>query len=167
MLAEPGKGSAIADRVISSSIGMKCHFTDSGKIVALCTTGIAYLSANGELEFFHDFEGKILALTDVSQSGIAVCLKKTEISEKNIIIIFDKNGKIVYNEVVPQSINSLAYCEGVLFWTNFDGVSRLDLGSGQVDFEEYVTDGKKLLALDSKEILLCSPQKAVYITFRT
>ncbi len=167
MLAEPGKGSAIAERVISSSIGMKCHFTDSGKIVALCTTGIAYLSANGELEFFHDFEGKILALTDVSQSGIAVCLKKTEISEKNIIIIFDKNGKIVYNEVVPQSINSLAYCEGVLFWTNFDGVSRLDLGSGQVDFEEYVTDGKKLLALDSKEILLCSPQKAVYITFRT
>ena len=50
---------------------------------------------------------------------------------------------------------------------DFDGVSRLDISSGQIDFEEYATDGKKLLALNGKEILLCSPQKAVYITFRT
>lgn len=167
MVAEPGKGSAIAERVIASSIGLECHFTDDGKIAALCTTGVAYLSASGELEFFHDFDGKILATADVSQHGAAVCLKKTEISEKNIIIIFDKSGKIVYNDVVPKSVNSLAYREGVLFWMDFDGVSRLDISNGQIDFEEFATDGKKLLALDSKEILLCSPQKAVYITFRT
>ena len=167
MVAEPGKGSAIAERVIASSIGIECHFTDDGKIAALCTTGVAYLSASGELEFFHDFDGKILATADVSQHGVAVCLKKTEISEKNIIIMFDKSGKIVYNDVIPQSINSVAYREGVLFWTDYSGVSRLDIASGEIDFEEYVTDGKKLLALDSKEILLCSPQKAVYITFRT
>ncbi len=167
MLAEPGKGSAIAERVISSSIGIQCHFTDEGKLAALCATGVAYLSENGEMEFFHDFEGKILATADISRDGVAVCLKKTEISEKNIIIIFDKSGKIVYNDVVPQSINSLAYREDVLFWIEYSGVSRLDIASGEIDFEEYTTDGKKLLALDNKEILLCSPQKAVYITFRT
>lgn len=167
MLAEPGKGSAISERVVSSSIGLRCHFTDDGKLATLCTAGVAYLSDNGDLEFFHDFEGKLLATADVSQDGIAVCLKKTEISEKNIIIIFDKSGKIVYNDVVPKSINSLAYREGVLFWMDFDGVSRFDISSGQIDFEEYATDGKKLLALNGKEILLCSPQKAVYITFRT
>jgi len=94
-------------------------------------------------------------------------LKKTAISEKNIIIIFDKSGKIVYNDVIPQSITDLAYREGALFWTDHAGVSRLDIASGEIAFEEYATDGKRLLALDDKEILLCSPQKAVYITFRT
>ena len=167
MLAEPGKGSSISENVIASSMGMQCHFTESGKLAVLCTTGVAYLSADGEVEFFHDFEGKIPTTADLSGDGVALCLKKTAISEKNIIIIFDKSGKIVYNDVIPQSITDLAYREGALFWTDHAGVSRLDIASGEIAFEEYATDGKRLLALDDKEILLCSPQKAVYITFRT
>ena len=167
MLAEPGKGTAIAEREIATSVGIRSHFTESGKLAVLCSTGVAYLSGNGDLEFFYDFEEKIPAKADLTGNGVAICLKKTAISEKNIVIIFDKSGKIVYNDVVPQNVNSLAYREGVLFWTDYSGVSRLDLDSGQIDFEEYTTDGKVLLAVDDKEILLCSPQKAVYITFRT
>lgn len=167
MIAEPGRGTAIAEKVIAASTGLQCHFTDSGKLAVLCSTGVAYLSNNGELELFYDFEGKIPAFFDINEGGIAICLKKSAISEKNIIIIFDKSGKIVYNDVVPQSINSLAYREEVLFWTVYNGVGWLELDSGQIAFEEYATDGKVLLAVNGKEILLCSPQKAVYITFRT
>lgn len=166
MLAKPGEGSAIAEKQIASSLGLRCHFTESGKLAVLCSTGVAYLSGNGELEFFYDFGGKIPAAADICKDGIAICLKKSAISEKNIIIIFDKSGKIVYNSVVPNNINSLAYRDKVLFWSDYSGVSRLDLNSGQIDFEEFLTDGKKLLAVNDKEILLCSPQKAVYITFR-
>jgi hypothetical protein len=167
MLAEPGKGSAIAENVIASSVGVQCHFTKSGKLAALTTTGVAYLSNNGELEFFYDFEGKIPVTADLSEDGVAICLKKTAISEKNMIIIFDKSGKIVYNDVVGQSILSLAYQEGVLFWTDYNGVSQLNLASQEIAFVTYAAEGKKLLAVNNKEILLCSPQKAVYITFRT
>ena len=73
----------------------------------------------------------------------------------------------MYNDVVPKSISSLAYREGVLFMTDYNGVSRLEIDSGRMDFEEYATDGKVLLAVNEREVLLCSPQKAVYITFRT
>ena len=167
MLAEPGKGTAIAEKVIASSLGIECVFTDSGKLAVLTGTGVSYLKDNGEIEFFYDFGGKIPASADLSGDGIAVCLKKTAISEKNIIIIFDKSGKIGYNDVTPQSVSSIAYREGALFFTDYGGVSRLDLDSGQIDFEEYITDGKVLLPVNGREILLCSPQKAVYITFRT
>lgn len=167
MLAQPGKGEAIAEQKIASSLGLQCHFTESGKLAALCTTGLAYLSNDGELEFFYDFEEKIPTTADLCADGVAICLKKSEISEKNIIIIFDKSGKIVYNDVVPQNLIGLAYREKTLFMTDYNGVSRLDLDSKQIDFEEYQTDGKVLLALNEREVLLCSPQKAVYITFRT
>ena len=167
MLAEPGKGEAIAERVIASSLGIRCHFTEAGKLAILTTTGLGYLSNSGELEFFYDFEGKIPAVADICEDGVAICLKKSAISEKNIIIIFDKSGKIVYNDVIPQSISSLAYREGVLFMTDYNGVSRLELDSGRMDFREYATDGRVLLAVNEREVLLCSPQKAVYITFRT
>ena len=167
MIAEPGKGSAIAEEQIASALGLRCYFTESGKLAVLCTTGVAYLSNNAELEFFYDFEEKIPTTADIGADGVAVCLKKSAIFEKNIIIIFDKSGKMVYNDVVPQSVSNLAYKEGVLFFTDYGGVSRLDIASGKIDFEEYTTDGKVLLAVNAREILLCSPQKAVYITFRT
>ena len=167
MLAEPGKGEAISEEVISNSMGLQCHFTASGKIAVLCTTGVAYLLENGKIDFFYDFKEKIPACYDISAEGIAVCLKKSVISEKNIIIIFDKSGKIVYNDVTSQSVNSLAYREGALFFVTYDKVCRLNPRSGQIDVEEYITDGKKMLVVNEKEVLLCSPQKAVYITFRT
>ena len=167
MLAQPGKGEAIAERIIASTIGIQCHFTDSGKLAVMCTTGVAYISRNGELDFFYDFDGQIPTSADLCGAGAAICLKKSAISEKNIIIIFDKSGKIVYNGVTDQKVDQLAYQEGVLFWTDYNGVTRLDLRSGEVDFVGCTTDGKKMLSVDDKEVLLCSPQKAVYITFRT
>ena len=167
MLAEPGKGSAISENVVASSLGIKCHFTSSGKLAVLCTTGVSYLLRNGEIEFFYDFEEKIPTTAELSVDGVAICLKKSEISEKNIAIIFDKSGKIVYNSVVNQKVDQLAYRNGILFWTNYRGVGRLDIDSGLVDFEEYATEDKKLLVVNNKEVLLCSPQKAIYITFRT
>lgn len=167
MLAEPGKGTAIAENVIASSVGLQCEFTSAGKLVALTSGGVAYLSANGVIESFYDFEGKIPSSAELSSNGAVVCLKKSAISEKNIIIIFDKTGKIVYNDVTPQSVIDVAYRENVLFYTTYEGVNRLNLQSGELVLEEYAMDGKVLLAVNDKEILLCSPQKAVYFTFRT
>lgn len=167
MLAEPGKGTAIAENVIASSVGLQCEFTSAGKLVALTSSGVAYLSANGAIESFYDFEGKIPSSAELSSNGAVVCLKKSAISEKNIIIIFDKTGKIVYNDVTPQSVIDVAYRENVLFYTTYEGVNRLNLQSGELVLEEYAMDGKVLLAVNDKEILLCSPQKAVYFTFRT
>lgn len=166
MLAEPGKGEAIAERTIASALGVQCCFTVSGKLAVLCTTGVAYFSSNGELDFFYDFEEKIPASADLSADGVAICLKKSAISEKNIIIIFDKSGKIVYNDVVQQNVTGLAYRGKALYMTDYNGVSRLDLDSKQIDFEEHPTDGKVLLAVNENEVLLCSPQKAIYITFQ-
>ncbi|MBO5931324.1 MAG: hypothetical protein J6Q70_03715, partial [Clostridia bacterium] len=133
----------------------------------LTSSGVAYLSANGPIENFYDFEGKIPSGVELSPNGAVVCLKKSAISEKNIIIIFDKAGKIVYNDVTPQSVIDVAYRENVLFYTTYEGVNRLDLQSGELVLEEYTMDGKVLLAVNDKEVLLCSPQKAVYFTFRT
>ena len=166
-IAEPGKSTAIAEVKIAESLGLGCTFTESGKLAVLTTTGVCYLSANGEIEFFYDFAEKIPASVDMNENGIAVCLKKTTISEKNIVIIFDKSGKIVYNDVVPKSVTQIAYREGVLFWTSYDGVSRLKLDNGEIDFVEHQTDGKRLLAVDGEEVMLCSPQKATYLSFRT
>ncbi len=167
MLAEPGKDKAIAELPVSHSVGVRCSFTEAGKLAVLCSTGVAYFSDRGEMESFYDFEGKIPTSADIGANGIAVCLKKSVISEKNIVIVFDKSGKIVYNDLVPQNVDQLSISKGSLFWTSFNGVGRLQLDTNRIDFVETVTDGKRLLAVDDGEVMLCSAQKAVYITFRT
>ncbi len=165
LLAEPGKKEAIAEPIVSDSLGLRCCFTDSGKIAVLYSDGISFLSKRGKTEASLDFEGQQPQLYDVGADGAVVSLKKNTISEKNIVIVFDKNGKIVYNDVITERIGQLSRSEDSLYWTTDTGVSRLNLRNGSVWFHECVTDRRVLLAVSEEEALICSPQKAIYLKF--
>ena len=41
MMAEPGKGEQIAENVIADSLGIRCHFTEAGKLAVLTTTSLS------------------------------------------------------------------------------------------------------------------------------
>ena len=72
-IAEPGKSTAIAEVKIAESLGLGCTFTESGKLAVLTTTGVCYLSANGEIEFFYDFAEKIPASVQGCSLLLCVC----------------------------------------------------------------------------------------------
>lgn len=165
LLAEPGRGEAIAEPTVSDSMGLRCCFTDSGKIAVLCSDGIDFFSKRGKTEASLNFEGQQPQLYDVGTDGVVVSLKKNTISEKNIVIVFDKNGKIVYNEGVTERIVQLSRSGNTLYWMTDTGVARLNLQSGSVSFLDCVTERRTLLAVSAEEALICSPQKAVYLNF--
>jgi hypothetical protein len=166
-LAEVGKTVPLAETVLDGSMGVDCAFTSSGMLAVLCGNGIAYLDEKGAQKEFYDFEGKIPTMSSVGTDGIAVCLKKNTISPKNIVIVFDKNGKMVYNETVGERLCDLAYAGRAVFWTTDRGIYRLELADQGVAFTECATDGRRLLAASEGEALLCSPQKAFYISFHS
>ena len=165
MIAEPGKSEAIANTRVSNTLGLSCTLTSTGRIAVLCSGGVAYLSDHGELQFFHDFEGDIIAAAEVGEEGIVVACKKNEISEKNIVIVFDKTGKIVYNEVITEEVGQPARNGNAVFWVTDEGITRLNLKTGEKKFIECQTDQRVLLAVNETEVLLCSPQKAIYVDF--
>lgn len=165
-LAEVGKDVPIATPRVSSSLGLSCAFTSGGKISVLCTDRVIHYNTDGnETGDTHLFSGMTLTHMDLGNDGIAISLKKNAVSGENQVIVFDKNGKIVYNETVAEKIGQLKRHADTVFWTTADGVERLHLKTSSVERREAATNGRVLLAISETEVLCCSPGKAVYIGF--
>jgi hypothetical protein len=165
MLAEPGKGEAIAETVVGNTAGVRCGFTSSGNVSVLCSGGVTYLDPRGQVFMQYDFEGKLPAHADLSADGIAVCLKKNVIAPKNIVIVFDKNGKIVYNDSIPNQADQILLQGNSVFWVYENGVDRLRLSDKALSSKQMQTAQRVFLAVSEGELLSCSPQKAVYVDF--
>ncbi len=166
MLAKPGEREAHARVTLEQTTGLSCTFTESGRVAVLCDDGVRYISKRGEVRGAYDFDGRILAAYDVSAEGICVALKKSAVSSKNIVIAFDKNGKIVYNEDVGEEIVALARCDDTVFWMTKRGVFSASIKHETVAFKACETVGRTLLAVSDREALCCSAQKAYYVSFR-
>ncbi len=165
-IAEVGKEKHLFDGKISSSMGLSCTFTDGGKLAVLCSDRVVFYTTEGrESGDALLFDGMNLTAMDLGKSGIAISLKKNAVSEQTQVIVFDKNGKIVYNETVLEKLGQLKYTENTVFWTTPTGVSRLRLKSRSIDRVSCVTDGRVLLAVGENEVLCCSSGKAVYVGF--
>ncbi|MBE6589986.1 MAG: hypothetical protein E7643_07385 [Ruminococcaceae bacterium] len=165
-LAEVGKDTAIASPKVSSSLGLSCAFTNGGKLAVVCSDRVTYYNLDGRVEGdAYLFDGLTLTNVDVGAEGIAISLKKNAVSEENRVIVFDKNGKIVYNETVVEKLGQLKRSADAVFWTTPSGVSRLNLNTKSIEKRDCLTDGRVLLAISETEVLCCSPQKAVYIGF--
>lgn len=150
---------------LGSSIGVDCEYTDPLSLTVLCSTEIYFLKSDGSLKETYSFDGKSLQCAQNSENGIAVCLKGRVISEKNMIILFDKSGKMMYNNTVPERIEQIALYEDTAYLLFSGGIRRVQKGNEQGELLLTDTEERILLALGKDEFLLCSPQKAVYMQF--
>lgn len=166
MLIKPGKNEATASVTLGESVGIACTYTSSGRVAVLCGTGVRYVASDGEVITEYDFDGRVPSAYDICEDGVSVCLKKSEISQKNIVIVFDKSGKIVYNDNITEEIGQIARCGNAVFWLTKTGIGRVEVASGTVSFERFDTTDRVLLAVSEEEAMCCSAQKAVYVSFR-
>lgn len=166
MLAKPGESEAHARVSFSQTAGLACTFTASGRVAVLCDDGVRYVSRRGEVREKYGFEGRTLAAFALGEDGVCVALKKSEVSPKNVVIVFDKNGKIVYNEDAGEEVVAISRCGDSVFWMTKRGVACMDLNDGTRSFKSCNTTDRALLAVSEREALCCSAQKAYYVSFR-
>ena len=150
---------------ISDSVGLSCSFTDGKRISVLCTDSLVHLNEKGETTDTYSFAGREPICARLTEYGTVMALKGASIDEKNHVLVFDKSGKIVYNELVGDAVRELDRTEDSVIWLTSSGLTCLDLTSKGLDYYPCDTDEKRLLAVTGHEAMLCSPQKAEYIRF--
>ncbi len=165
MLCTPGEGEADANRNLGSSLGWRCSFTAEDQVIVLQDGGIAYFSEEGEELSSYSFSGSSLVAMDINRDGAALCLTSTEKLGEKFVIVFDKSGKILYNEDVDANVQQIARTGNILYWLGDSGIHRLNLKNGSISFSECNVSQRKLLAPNESQALVCSPQKADYVDF--
>ncbi len=162
---EPKKTALYGKADLGYGIAAASEFTASNRLAVMGDDRLFYVSSNGEILQTHEFAGLIPVSVDFSSDGMTVSLQESEISEKNHIIVFDKGGKMLYNNDVPVKVEEIRRSGDVVYLKTLDGILRLDTHTGEFFETKCYTSQHRILAVGQNEVLLCASQKAEYIRF--
>ena len=132
----------------------------------LSERGADDISFTGSLSQIADFEGRKILVADFSSDGLSVYLSGLTASEGNLLLVFDKNGRQIYRKNRAENYASFSRSGKTLYAISDGCVDRLNLSSGKWERMTLDTGEKKLLSLDGDELILCTQQKAVTLSFR-
>jgi len=157
-------GEGIQVTSLGDSLGLSCCFTKHG-INVLCEDGYRFVEPDeGVVQQIAFSSGTLLSCT-VNRDYSAFCLEKDPLSNQKQIIVFDKRGKMLYNEVVEDRVVWVAVADETLFYFTSEEICRTSLSGGEVKRMTYALGERKAFAMDKNELLICSPQKAEYLRF--
>lgn len=162
----PGESEEKKKVSLGEGMAYSCTFTSSGVIAVSFSDSIVFVSSDGKILNAFDFQGETPLLADIGDDGVAIVLRRSAISSKNHIIVFDKNGKMLYNEDIDAHADAIARFGNSVFLMTDSEILRLSLDSAKVATVKHQTDQRCILAVTEDDILICSPQKAEYIHFQ-
>ena len=151
---------------VADTIGLSCRFTKYGASI-FSESGFAFVDLDGAVSIAESFSSKDVVSCFMSEDYSAFCLQKTLLSDKKQIIVFDKRGKMLYNETVEDRLIELGVCDGVLFYYTPGELCRVELSNGSVKKKAYSVGERVMIVVDRDVVLICSPQKAEYLRFES
>lgn len=161
-LHRPGTDGDKTSVPIGNSLALQCAYTETGAVGILCNNGYTLVKDGQSAEFF-DFNEKSIMAASLSSDGLAVCLRNTAVSEESELIVFNKDGALMYREASLVSPLQLERCGSSVFLLHSDGILCLDVSDGTVASYGCRTENHVLLAQSESSVLLCSPQKAMFL----
>ena len=94
------------------------------------------------------------------------CAAQLCINANDLTVVFDKNGKMVYNKESNENIASIALYNKFVFLEGDTDIIKLDSLTGRTDRADKNTDNNAvMLPRSENEILLCMPGRVRYIEF--
>lgn len=139
---------------------IECGFLSGGKLAAVTDSAIRIYDKNFDLETSVPFGGGQITGFDVNEHGVAASYV---LNSENHAILFDKNAKLLYNEVINDSINDIGMYGEYAFLRTDEGIIRLDLVSRT---QSFLPSGQgKMLIYSSDTALVCGASKAEYLVF--
>lgn len=160
----PDEDRVIAQKTFEGEFPLACAFMSDGKL-SLATDGSVNILDNNEYELYDSmsFNGELRAVY-ASEDGIVVALKEGALNDVNTVMAFDKDGKVLYNELVRESIREIAVLGRHIFIKTDAGVARINADTGEE--EELGSQAGKMLIYDESTAIVCGESKAVYIKFK-
>ena len=145
-----------------SAFPLGCSLFDDGKLSVVTDSALTVFDHEYEPYEIYEYSGDISAFC-ADPNGTAVAVKTGALNDVNRIIVFDKEGKMLYNEIIRESVDQIKVFDGYAFLKSDVGVMRITTSNG--DLEKYDCQSGELLVYDSSTAVICGDSKAAYVKF--
>ena len=139
---------------------IEAFFIEKKRIALITDRAVRILDEKmTEIESVEYFDSEIVDFC-ATDDGFAVSTLK---NAKNQLIVFDKNGKLVYNSYIKYNTMQIGLSKGFAFVNTGDGVARISLKNGKDEF--LPSDNGRLLVYSETTALICGEARAEYLVF--
>ena len=160
---EPDEGRVIFESEMEHLFPLSCAFTDKG-VLSVVTDGSVTLF-DKKYKNFENYEySSEPSAVYTGENGTAVAFRSGTLNDINRIIAFDKDGKMLYNEVIRGAATEISLLGEYVFINSGSGVARLDTDIGEL--ESYECQSGSMLVYDESTVMVCAESKAVYVKFK-
>lgn len=162
-LCEPGEREFKATADVGTAIGLSCVFTEGNTLSVLTAEGVYALNQNGRVLRSHSFDGLTLACASCTADGITVALRDSVMSTEDTVILFGKDGRLLFKERFAEGTTQISRSGSTAFLLSSDGIRAVRGGNGTSSFYPVQVGAKIMLAIGRDEVLLCTAKKAEYV----
>ena len=162
-LCEPGEREFKATADVGTAIGLSCVFTEGNTLSVLTAEGVYALNQNGRVLRSHSFDGLTLACASCTADGITVALRDSVMSTEDTVILFSKDGRLLFKERFAEGTTQISRSGSTAFLLSSDGIRAVRGGNGTSSFYPIQVGAKIMLAIGRDEVLLCTAKKAEYV----
>lgn len=151
------------EKQMSGVFPLGCSFFDNGKISVVTDGSLLVLDKKYQTEQEIGYVEAMSALY-VGTDGAAVAIRNGALNDVNRVIAFDKDGDIIYDDLVATSVEDIGVLGEYVFMKSTRGVVRLDTSDEKT--ESYDCQSGQLLVYDESTAIVCGESSAVYIKFQ-
>ena len=160
---DPDEDRILCEREIEYAFPISCSFNSGGGLSVITDSSILLLDGNLDPGDSIGYNAEVSAVY-TGENGAAVALRSGALNDRNRIIAFDGNGKLLYDETVRSSVREISVLDKYVFIKSDTGAMRLNTQNG--DEERYDCQSGRMLVYDSSTAIICAESKAIYIKFK-
>ena len=160
---DPDEDRILCEKEIDYAFSLSCSFNSGGGLSVITDSSILLLDGNLDPGDSIGYNAEVSAVY-TGENGAAVALRSGALNDRNRIIAFDGNGKLLYDETVRSSVREISVLDKYVFIKSDTGAMRLNTQNG--DEERYDCQSGRMLVYDSSTAIICAESKAIYIKFK-
>ncbi len=146
--------------VIDGEFLLQCGFLSEDIFTVVTDRSVRVYNKYFQEEDAETYYNGVVSGYDINEFGAAVSYTY---NSENIAIVFDKNGNLLYNEVVNNNIKDISVYENYVFLRTDEGVLRIKANNYD---EQFLVSGQgQMLIYSADTALICGDSKAEYIVF--
>ena len=153
------------DHSVKIGSGLPCgsSFNSKGIIQTVCTDGVYSIDeSSGELKKTFNFYSNRVNKVSINEYGCAVVTTNNK-EVKNAVLVFDKNGDMVYNTDINNGVFDIELFDDNVFINQNESVLKINIKNGKQSTCSVSDKGFDIIVYNNSSVLLCCPTKAKYI----
>lgn len=110
---------------IESTFPLSVQYHTDGRFSVVCENRILFYDTEGVRTNQYDLAGMQLACIDATEDRLAVVAGTNIVNSENHVLVFDTEGNLLYNELIPMKLTDVAVTADRLYLLSTERVLRI------------------------------------------